>query len=278
MESVRKFGHQAMGALFEISFDGEDPDYVAGAAETVFARIDTIETALSRHRDDSDLNRVNRTTPGDWVLVSPDLQQCLLRCFDLYRMTEGLFNPAFRTPGALEALQVDDETPRVRPRRAIDLDLGGIGKGFALDECARLLREDWDLTRVLLHGGGSTVLAMEAPADRDGWRVGAGAGRSLLLRNRAISASGTAVRGEHIIDTRTGRPAAGTGRVWSLAPDGTQADGLSTAFFLMDPAGIRAFCLAHPEIGAQWMVEDRLERAGSWPADEVKPSITPVPP
>ena len=70
------------------------------------------------------------------------------------------------------------------------------------------------------------------------------------LLGASLSGSGTAVKGLHLIDPRTGQPAPRTSRTWAFAPEAAQADALSTAFFVMNEAEIAALCVAHPQIGA----------------------------
>ena len=261
---VHAFAHRAMTTTFEVRIDSEDTAYAAGAAQAVFARYDEIERALTRYDAGSDVSRVNRAPVGEWVRVSPDLQQCLLRAQEIHRSTGGVFDPSYRKPAGFSVLTVDTQTPRARPGAPVDLDLGGIGKGYALDQAAALLHE-WDLKRALLHAGGSTVLALAPPRGKPGWRVNAEGMHSLVLEDRSLSASGTAVRGNHITDPRTGEPPTDTQRVWTSAPAATESDALSTAFFLMKPDAIRAYCKRHPEIGAQWMEDGETRQAGDWP-------------
>ena len=136
----------------------------------------------------------------------------------------------------------------------LQLDLGAVGKGFALDRMADILRE-WQITSACLNAGGSSVLALEDPPEPDtaGWEVGLGEGRghrTLALRGASLSGSGIAVKGSHLVDPRTGEPAPRTTRVWAFAPGAAHADALSTAFFVMNEAQIAALCAEHPQIGA----------------------------
>jgi thiamine biosynthesis lipoprotein len=123
-----------------------------------------------------------------------------------------------------------------------------VGKGYALDRMAAVLR-DWDLAAACLQSGGSTVLALDAPPAAAGWPVGAG-DRTYQLAHSAISGSGLAVHDEHIADPRSGRRANRPGRVWAFAVSAADADALSTAFFVMTDAEVAAFCRRHPAYGA----------------------------
>jgi thiamine biosynthesis lipoprotein len=148
----------------------------------------------------------------------------------------------------------------------LHLDLGAIGKGYALDQLAALLAE-WGITTACLSGGGSTVLALDAPAGEPGWPVGIGEGeshRTLSLTHRALSGSGLAVQGEHIADPRTRSRPDRLDRTWALAPSAALSDALSTAFFVSSDTEIAHLCTVFPDIGAAWIRSDStLARAGS---------------
>ena len=103
-----------------------------------------------------------------------------------------------------------DETTRsaTKAHPGVALDLGGIAKGYAVDRIAEVL-EEWEIPHALVHGGYSSVLALEPPPDEDGWPLtlsAPGSGRTLArvsARRRAFSASGVR-KGDHILDPRTG--------------------------------------------------------------------------
>jgi thiamine biosynthesis lipoprotein len=120
---------------------------------------------------------------------------------------------------------------------------------------------DWDVGNVLLHAGTSTALAAGSGPASDGpapgWPVGAGStggarsgpGRVFLL-NRALSGSGTEVKGAHIVDPRTGRPAGGHAAAWASHPSAAASDALSTAFMVMSTEDVAGFCCRHPVVWA----------------------------
>ena len=116
---------------------------------------------------------------------------------------------------------------------------------------AAQLRE-WAITTACLQSGGSTALTLAAPAGHTGWPIGIGEDvthRMLTLTDTALSGSGIAVQGAHLIDPRTGAPSPRATRTWALAPTAALSDALSTAFFIFSEEEIAAFCAAHPEIG-----------------------------
>jgi len=164
----------------------------------------------------------------------------------------------------------------------LDLDLGGIGKGFALDKALALLA-DWSIENALIHAGTSTAVAIgSAPKAMGtknsethctiseqievspnsslnswGWPVGVGGGwpcpdapRSVLLSGRALSGSGTEVKGHHILDPRTGNPAKGHIAAWASHSSAAIADALSTAFMVMDTQEVEAYCSRHSDLWA----------------------------
>ncbi|MHC4537914.1 MAG: FAD:protein FMN transferase, partial [Planctomycetota bacterium] len=124
------------------------------------------------------------------------------------------------------------------------VDLGGIGKGYAVDRVAELLR-DWSIEIALVSGGYSSVLALDGPADTKGWPLtlsNPGNHKQVLarpcLQGRALSGSGLQ-KGGHIIDPRTVQPVKGKIAAWASASDAATADALSTAFMIMSPDEIR---------------------------------------
>jgi thiamine biosynthesis lipoprotein len=255
------FQHEAMATFFEIVIAGQDHDYARQAAGAAFRELDLLEDTLSRYVESSDIARANRLTAGESTAISPDTLECLMIAADVSLVTRRAFDPAYASVHRRESdpdsppFTLDPATHTLTSRaERLHLDLGAVGKGYALDRMAGLLR-DWGVTSACLNSGGSSLLALDEPPGpgNAGWDAGLGEGRgyrTIPLLSASLSGSGTAVKGAHVVDPRTGQPAPRTSRVWALAPNAAQADALSTAFFVMNEADIAALCAAHPQLGA----------------------------
>ena len=272
--------HRAMNTAFTITIRSDDAALATSAAEAAFARIDAVERLLSRFDDTSDVACIAALTPGDVGVVAPETMDALVACARVCAATGGAFDPtvgpvmrrlkksgmkweelskeelddAFAC-GGMQRLVLDAEHRRVSVTRdrlgrdtPLELDFGGIGKGFALDECAKVLEgEQFEMTDYLLDAGTSTQLVRGGP-----WRIGVGGvwkGRTrqqtvLELRAGAVSGSGFELQGAHIVDVRRKTAARRWAQTWSRAASAAVADALSTAALSMDAAEIERACVA----------------------------------
>lgn len=275
-----------MGTTFEIVVHGEEQTYARQAARAAFRELRGLEEELSRFIPCSDVAQINRLRAGEVVRVGPATLECLELARRVHSETNGAFDV---TIGPLLACWLaedgtartptDDDLAEARARTGMSLlsiqpgehmvglerdgvvvDLGGIGKGYAVDRLAEFLR-DWEIGDALIHSGESTALAMGSwsVAIRDPGAQAEGLER-FSLRDRALSGSGIALHGAHILDPRTGRPAGGKLATWAAAPNAALSDALSTAFMVMSPDEVGAYCAVHPEVSAILLSESGAGR------------------
>lgn len=240
MAEIHQFNHAAMATHFQARIACEEKAYAAQAAQTAFDLLDSLESRLSRFRIDSDIARIGDLKPGDKMRLSEPAFACLQIAKRMEEATHSGFCP---TPGALKTQTslphwelLADEHSILCINGRLEFDLGAIGKGFALDRMAELLRQ-WDCPSFLLVAGGSSILAGDAPPNTLGWSCGLGednATQRFFLTHASLSGSGVAVKGAHILDPRTGRPALRQSRAWILADTAAESDALSTACMVLD--------------------------------------------
>ena len=296
---LRRFSHEAMNTVFEVHVAGADARYAAEAAQAAFALVDRLEGELSRFRHNSDITRINLLAAGERTRVGEAAFECLVIARHIYDLTAGAFDIAIGT--GLPSLELDPESYEVHAAAdGIRVDLGGIGKGYAVDLVAELL-EEWGLDRAFVHGGFSSAVALEPPAGGTGWPLTLSDPRApsqvftrLSMRQAALSASGVR-KGEHIRDPRSGERARGRLAAWAALPrpaprtsadaaaasgprlaPAAVADALTTAFMLLTIEEIAAICAGSPGLEA-WVLAD----AGSAAASDLRhfgaPGILPGP-
>jgi len=305
LKNVHRFAHQAMATTFEIIVQHEEQLYARQAANAAFDELDRIEGELSRYLENSDVTRINHLPAGQPLSLGLETFDCLRISRRIHAETRGAFDVTIGF--LLDCWRDEDKQPRVptveelsfarahtgmsrlrldEQRCTIELfispvriDLGGVGKGYGVDRVADLLRE-WDVNRALIHGGFSSVLALEPPEGRAGWPITLSDPQDrdrvlarLELRHGAVSGSGVE-KGQHIIDPRTARPIAGKIAAWSLTPDAATGDALSTAFMIMAPDEVEDYCTRHPGVRALLIVptdegDEQIISAGPWPEGEL---------
>ena len=221
----------------------EVPDSEAGrvraVAEELFDEMRRLESLLSRFIEDSEISQINRLAIGESTVVSPETHRCLELALEAKRSTWGYFDVAYLSEGVAEGGEAFALLSRplrvVSSAKTLCLDLGGIGKGFALEHGSEILLR-YGYSRALLSAGDSTVLAMEPPQGTKGWPVQLepdddheGQVKTLELANEALSCSGKSVRGEHIFNTRQGKYVTNRNRVYVRLPSAALSDAFSTA-------------------------------------------------
>ena len=286
--SLARFTHEAMATTFELMVSGEDPREAAEAARTAFEEIDRIERELSRFVRTSDIARINELAKGQSMRVGPDAFECLRLATYLHEATCGAFDVTIgplrnywqsaadpsrpsEPKEAIEALngrvgmallEIDETRHAVGVKTdGVSVDLGGIGKGYALDRAAALLR-DWGIDSALLHSGQSTVVAFGSPPGGAFWRVSLRhplaseqSPGSICLRDCALSGSGLLIHGRHIVDPRSGRPVPGRLGAWALAPTAALSDALSTASMVMSRSEAESCCATRRDVAIMVLYE-----------------------
>ena len=239
MSEIHVFNHHAMATQFQVRIADEEKTYAAQTAQAAFALTDDLESHLSRFRANSDISQIAQLAPGEKLRLSEPVFACLEIAKQMELATHGAFSvcaAALQSQPAQPQWTLLKEQFSIRcDRGKLDFDLGAIGKGFALDRMAELLRE-WDCQAFLLVAGGSSILAGDPPATMPGWSCGLGeddASQRYYLTHASLSGSGLAVQGMHILDPRTGRAALRQKRAWVLADTASESDALSTACMVL---------------------------------------------
>jgi thiamine biosynthesis lipoprotein len=240
MADIHQFNHRAMATYFEVRIADEERAYAGQAAQAAFDLLDKLESHLSRFRANSDIAKLAHLAPGEKMRLSEQAFACLEIAKKMEIATLGAFSPtaaALQTQTSLPKWRlVPEELSILCESGQLQLDLGAIGKGFALDRIGELL-QSWDCPSFLLVAGGSSILAGGAPKETAGWSCGLGDDNAIqrfFLSRTSLSGSGLAVKGSHIFDPRTGQPAMRQNRAWALADTAAESDALSTACMVLN--------------------------------------------
>jgi thiamine biosynthesis lipoprotein len=271
-----------MACRFEVTLPGDHAAAIA-AARSALEEADRLEDALSIFRATSELSQLNQLGATGPVRVSAELFDLLGLCRELSLATNGAFDvtstplsacwgflrrqPAVPTAEALDAacalvgperLGLDATARTVQfDRPGVSVNLGAIGKGYAVQAVAASLWER-GVRDALVSAGGSSVVALSERAP--GWHVDVTTTRAvgrlarLRLRNVALGTSGAGeqyfelegTRYAHVIDPRTGRPCSGIVSASVVTADAARADALATAFFVGGLDLARSYCASHP--------------------------------
>ncbi|HNR36415.1 MAG TPA: FAD:protein FMN transferase [Candidatus Hydrogenedentes bacterium] len=268
--------------------DGTDD--IRRIAEEAFDIVDDLDNRISVWKADSQISYVNRHAAEEPVKAAPDIIDLLLYCRKVNRESGGAFDITvgplvkcwgfYKSEGILptgdvlrdalayvgmDKVNVDSSARTIKfAKPGVLLDFGGVGKGLALDRAARAMRAH-GVKAAVLNAGTSSILAIGAPPGLQGWRVQIydpyRPGHCLdevTLCDASLSTSGNyekffEIGGKkycHIFDPRTGKPVEGMLSASAIADTATETDALSTSFFVMGEAGVRAYCDAHKGIRA----------------------------
>lgn len=291
----------AMGTTYGVTVYGTDRDGMTRAVETAFDELNRLERVLSNYRPDSEWSKINRKAAEGPVKVSAEVFALLERCDAVSRASEGAFDITvgplmkvwgfYRGSGRLPAksevaaalknvgyrnVVLDPKEQTVRfTRPGIELDPGGIGKGYAVDKMVEVLREN-GITSALITSGGSSIYGLGTPHNAEGWEVKIRDPKhpdrttsQVFLKNQSMSTSGTyekffEAEGKvysHIMDPRTGYPAQGVLSVSVVADTTLDSEAWTKPFFILG----RDWAAKHKQKNFRvYVCEDRAELPCAW--------------
>jgi thiamine biosynthesis lipoprotein len=291
----------AMGATYTIALYGYDRERMAAAVDAAFEEVRRLDRLLSNYRAESDLSEINRHAAERPVKVTPELFELLSSCQKYSAASEGAFDitvgPLMKVWGFYKGtgklprkeeiarvlgrvgyrdVVLDPERRTVRFTKAgVELDPGGIGKGYAVDRMAGVLKE-YGIESALISGGGSSIYGLGTPPHAEGWEVKIRDPKrpsrtvdTVYLRNESLSTSGTyekffEAEGKvysHIMDPRTGYPAAGVLAVSVLAPKTLDSEAWTKPCFIQ---GRRWAAEHRPKDFRVFLCEDKAEQPCAW--------------
>ncbi|HVX67349.1 MAG TPA: FAD:protein FMN transferase, partial [Bryobacteraceae bacterium] len=292
----------AMGSTYSIALYGYDEDRMEAAIEAAFNEVRRLDHLLSNYRSDSELTEVNRNAAAGPVKVTPELFELLANCQRYSRESEGAFDitvgPLMKVWGfykgtghlpskaeVSEALKkvgyrnviLDAEHRTVRfSRPGVELDPGGIGKGYAVDRIVDVLKEN-GIESALISAGGSSIYALGTPNNESrGWEVKIRDPKDprktvedLYLKNQSMSTSGNYEKFfeaegriySHVMDPRTGFPAEGMLSVSVITPSTLDSEAWTKPYFIL---GRRWAAQHKPADFRVYLCEDRAEQPCAW--------------
>lgn len=262
-----------MACAYSIAVYGEDEQKLAAAVCAALDEVDRIDRLMSHYKPDSPLSKLNRTAASQAVKVEPELFDFIAECLRYSRESDGAFDVTvgpllkawgfFRGEGKMpiskeladargkvgwQHVILDEKEKTIRFDRAgVELDLGGIAKGYAVDRAVEVLKQN-GIRRALVSACGSTIYGLGAPPGEGGWEVklrdpvnSQKTAMSVRLKDRALSVSGSyekffelgGKRYSHIMDPRTGQPVQGMLSVAVLSDTGMAGDALDNVFYVL---------------------------------------------
>jgi thiamine biosynthesis lipoprotein len=265
--------HPAMGTVYSLYIYAGSRAEADAEAEPVFQEIDRLDELLSNYRESSELSRINRHAATSTLTTDPETFRFLrsslawsARSHGAFDITVGKLMKAWgfvaakgHIPGEAELAQVRNEVgwQKVQLKSAqrtvrflspgVELDPGGIGKGYAVDRAVEILRAE-NVASALLSAGSSTIYALGRPPGQPGWKVQVPVPEStdkilstVILRNTSLSTANCSEKhfinsGHvycHIMDPHTLHPVEGMLQVSVISPSATDSDALSNVLFVL---------------------------------------------
>ncbi len=281
--NLHRFSHKAMNTIFEIIIDREDKEYAGQAAAAAFQEIDKLEEELSRFLPNSEVTRINNLKKNQSLKINIDVFELLVISNYIYTITGGIFDitagkiiehwktknknvtlNSLNKKVGMDKILLDKKhyTLTVLSNNTA-LDLGGIGKGFAIDKATDLLKE-WEIENAVIHSG-STVKSIGHLENNNGWPVTisnpGNPGQTIakvLLKDSSLSGSGKQ-KGTHIINPITSLPVAERAGAWAMAESAAISDAMSTTFMIIPVEQIEQFCKIHNHI-AGLIIQNSLQQ------------------
>jgi FAD:protein FMN transferase len=278
-----------MGTIFEIAAYDQSSEHASHAIEKAFQEIVRLDNLLSNYKPDSALSNLNRSAHFHAEKVPSDLYRVIAQAVQFSRLSGGKFDisiaplvnlwkAALRGDGTPSRAQQEEvqgcvgyeKIELIPPDRitfrspCLQLDLGAIGKGYAVDRAAEVLHS-LGIRNALVNAGGSTILAMGSPPDQTGWLVhlrdpSNKIDPQVMLKDESVSTSeqsapsllGNDLAG-HIIDPDTGMPLRTAFAVSAISRTASASDALSTTLLLLGPTKGKALMKSMEDVSAIWI-------------------------
>lgn len=301
-EAIRAEGSiEAMGTAYSIALYGDDRGRLQSAVAQALEEARRLDQLLSNYRPESEWSQVNRYAAERPVPVSKELYDLLAACVRYSQESEGAFDitvgPLMKVWGFYKGsghlphraevrgalghvgyrnLILDPKNLTVRfAQPGVEMDPGGIGKGYAVDRIAEVLREA-GVRSALISAGGSSIYAIGAPPGENGWKVSikeprdnARTAATLYLKDNSLSTSGNYEKffyaegklWSHIMDPRTGFPSMGTLSASVVAPRCIDSEAWTKPYYIQG----REWAVQHKHNGFRiFFCEDKRDTPCGW--------------
>ncbi len=287
----------SMACTYAISAYGKSGTDLKPIVAAAFDEVDRIDRLMSHYKPDSPLSKINREAARHPVKIEPELFDFLMECLQYSKSSAGAFDITvgplmkawgfFRSEGRIPSHR---ELSNVRQkigyrhlilnpqeksisfdRAGIELDLGGIAKGYAVDRAIAVLKSH-GIERALVNAGGSTIYGLGSPPEKDAWEVelqdpldARKIALTIPLKNQALSVSGSSEkffelngkRYSHIMDPRTGQPVMNVLSVAVITDTGTKGDALDNVFYVQGVRKAKALLKNYPATQVLFFIPER---------------------
>ena len=278
-----------MGTVFEIAAYADSREQASAAIDKAFEEIVQMDDLMSNYKRESALSRLNRSAHFQAQKVPPDLYRAIEQAVQFSKLSGGKFDITVAPLVNLwKAALSGDSMPSLTQRQQVEdcigyqkieltppdqvtfrsscmqVDLGAIGKGYAVDRAGDILQAS-GIRNALINSGGSSILAMGSPPGQPGWLVHLADPSHkidpyVMLKDQSVSTSeqtASSLLGPesagHIIDPTTGRPVDSQFAVSVITSSGTPSDGLSTTLLLLGPKAGKPVVEGMNNVSAIWL-------------------------